>query len=149
MRSSTNFQWKRKGMCFCLVCGYPLNYWFDSVHLHIEGRVIHRLVCLTERVEDLIAEFDRRVTLGIELDDYASMNDPKWVLWHLQLLVLICTTRDDRMYRSYKKLATWCPSVRKLVHSVVEDSELSCIYSKVGHVHLLVTILIGTLFLVT
>ncbi|KAG2124744.1 class III chitin synthase [Suillus cothurnatus] len=46
------------------------------------------------------------------------------------------------------KLATWCPSVHKLVHSVVEDSELSCIYSKVGHVHLLVTILIGTLFLV-
>ncbi|KAG2737404.1 hypothetical protein P692DRAFT_20708139, partial [Suillus brevipes Sb2] len=40
-----------------------------SERLHLEGRVIRRLVCLTERVEDLITEFDRRVTLGIELDD--------------------------------------------------------------------------------
>ncbi|KAG1847582.1 hypothetical protein F4604DRAFT_1594334, partial [Suillus subluteus] len=85
-----------------------------------EGRVIRRLVCLTERVEDLITEFDRRVTLGIELDDDAT------------LLMLTYSTRDDRRYRSYKKLATWCPSVRKLVHSVVEDSELSCIYSKLN-----------------
>ncbi|KAG1907215.1 uncharacterized protein F5891DRAFT_1181512 [Suillus fuscotomentosus] len=87
-----------------------------SVRLHLEGRVIRRLICLTERVEDLIAEFDRRVTLGIELDDDATVND----------------LEDDRRYRSYKKLATWCPSVRRLVHSVVEDSELSCIYSKLN-----------------
>ncbi|KAG2347661.1 hypothetical protein BDR05DRAFT_945368 [Suillus weaverae] len=85
-----------------------------SVRLHLEGCIIRRLICLTECVEDLITEFDRHVTLGIELDDDATVNDPE----------------DDRMYRSYKKLATWCPSVHKLIHSVVEDSELSCIYSK-------------------
>ncbi|KAG1759764.1 hypothetical protein EDD22DRAFT_782140, partial [Suillus occidentalis] len=81
-----------------------------------EGRVIRRLVCLTERVEDLITEFDRRVTLGIELDDDASLNDPE----------------DDRRYRSYKKLVTWCPSIRKLIQLVVENSELSYVYSKLN-----------------
>ncbi|KAG2113262.1 hypothetical protein BD769DRAFT_1673798 [Suillus cothurnatus] len=85
-----------------------------GVHLHLEGWVIHRLVCLTECVEDLITEFDRHVTLGIGLDDDdASLIDPE-------------------RYRSYKKLATWCPSVRKLVHSVVENGELSCVYSKLN-----------------
>ncbi|KAG1857481.1 hypothetical protein F4604DRAFT_1589874, partial [Suillus subluteus] len=81
-----------------------------------EGRVIRRLVCLTDRVEDLIAEFDRRVMLGIDLDDDASLNDPE----------------DDRKYRSYKKLVAWCPSIRKLIHSVVENAELSHIYSKLN-----------------
>ncbi|KAG2105176.1 hypothetical protein BD769DRAFT_1393334 [Suillus cothurnatus] len=87
-----------------------------SERLHLEGRVIRRLVCLTERVEDLIAEFDRRVMLGIDLDDDASLNDPE----------------DDRKYRSYKKLVALCPSIRKLVHSVVENGELSHIYSKLN-----------------
>ncbi|KAG1788932.1 uncharacterized protein HD556DRAFT_1244498, partial [Suillus plorans] len=81
-----------------------------------EGRVIRRLVCLTERVEDLVTEFDRRVTLGIDSDDDTSLND----------------SEDDRRYRSYKKLATWCPTVRKLVHSEVENRELSYIYSKLN-----------------
>jgi len=59
-------------------------------------------------------------------------------------LMLTMFTRDDRRYRSYKKLATWCPSVRKLVHSVVENGELSCVYSKVRLAHPLVTMLIDT-----
>ncbi|KAG1883851.1 hypothetical protein F4604DRAFT_1920368 [Suillus subluteus] len=87
-----------------------------SVRLHLEGRVIRRLVCLTERVEDIVAEFDRCVTLGIESDGDASVND----------------SEDDRRYRSYKKLATWCPSVRKLVQSVIENGELSHVYSKLN-----------------
>ncbi|KAG1820134.1 hypothetical protein EV424DRAFT_1322953, partial [Suillus variegatus] len=82
-----------------------------------EGRVIRRLVCLTERVEDLIAEYDRRVTLGLETDtDDTSSND----------------IEDNRRYRSYKKLATWCPSIHKLLNSVAESGELSHIYSKLN-----------------
>ncbi|KAG1744104.1 uncharacterized protein EDB91DRAFT_1246984 [Suillus paluster] len=63
--------------------------------LCLEGQVIHRLVCLTDHVKDHIAEFDRRVMLGIDLDDDTSLNDPE----------------DNRKYRSYKKLVTWCPSI--------------------------------------
>lgn len=37
---------------------------FNSNSQVLEGRVIRRLVCLTERVEDLVSEFDRRTTLG-------------------------------------------------------------------------------------
>lgn len=53
--------------------------------------------------------------------------------------------RDDRRYRSYKKLVTWCPSIRKLIHSVVENSELSYVYSKVRLPYPLVTMLIDTI----
>ncbi|KAG1893115.1 uncharacterized protein F5891DRAFT_963489, partial [Suillus fuscotomentosus] len=82
-----------------------------------EGRVIRRLVCLTERVEDLIVEYDRCVTLGLETDtDDTSSNN----------------IEDDRRHRSYKKLATWCPSIRKLLNSVTESGELSHIYSKLN-----------------
>ncbi|KAG1896523.1 uncharacterized protein F5891DRAFT_958426, partial [Suillus fuscotomentosus] len=82
-----------------------------------EGRLIRRLVCRTERIEDLIAEFDRRVTSGLESDtDDTSSNN----------------TEDDRRYRSYKKLVTWCPSVRKLLTSVAENGELCHIYSKLN-----------------
>ncbi|KAG1908160.1 uncharacterized protein F5891DRAFT_1179679 [Suillus fuscotomentosus] len=84
---------------------------------HTEGRSIQRLVCLTERVEDLIAEFDRRVTLGLKSDtDDTSSNN----------------TEDDRRYRSYKKLATRCPSVCKLLDSEVENGELCHMYSKLN-----------------
>jgi len=55
------------------------------------------------------------------------------------------STRDDRRYRSYKKLATWCPTVRKIVYSEVENRELSYIYSKVRLTDPLVTRLIDTI----
>jgi hypothetical protein len=54
-------------------------------------------------------------------------------------------TRDNRSYRSYKKLATWCPSIHKLIHLVIENGELSCVYSNVWLVHPLVTMLINTI----
>jgi hypothetical protein len=54
-------------------------------------------------------------------------------------------TRDDRRYRSYKKLVTWCPSIRKLIQSVVENSELSYVYSKVRLPYPLVTMLIDSI----
>ncbi|KAG2365277.1 hypothetical protein BDR07DRAFT_1481538 [Suillus spraguei] len=52
--------------------------------------------------------------LDTDLDDDTSLND----------------LENNRRYRSYKKLANWCPSIHKLVHSVVENDELSYVYSK-------------------
>jgi len=47
---------------------YPQTHYnpliFNSNSQALEGRVIRRLMCLTERVEDLVSEFDRRTTLG-------------------------------------------------------------------------------------
>ncbi|KAG2752564.1 hypothetical protein P692DRAFT_20725836 [Suillus brevipes Sb2] len=66
------------------------------------GRPIRRLVCLTERVEDLVAEFNRRIGLGAvnESDaDKMDSDDPD----------------ENRRYRSFKKLMVWCPSARNLL----------------------------------
>ncbi|KAG2369170.1 hypothetical protein BDR07DRAFT_1371502, partial [Suillus spraguei] len=47
-----------------------------SERLQLEGRAIRRLVCLTEYVEDLIAEFDRCMMLDTDLDDDAKLERP-------------------------------------------------------------------------
>ncbi|KAG1717552.1 hypothetical protein EDB19DRAFT_1922582 [Suillus lakei] len=83
------------------------------------GRPIRRLVCLTERVEDLAAEFDRRIGLGAtnESDaDTMDSNDPD----------------ENRRYRSFKKLMIWCPSARKLLRSSAEHEVLAFAYSKLN-----------------
>ncbi|KAG2117395.1 hypothetical protein BD769DRAFT_1672622 [Suillus cothurnatus] len=88
-------------------------------NLALEGRVIRRLVCLTERVDDMVAEFDRRIALGasdISEADVLESSDPT----------------ENRRYRSYKKLLVWCPSVRKLVQSSADSSELAELYSKLN-----------------
>ncbi|KAG2070759.1 hypothetical protein BDR04DRAFT_1155205 [Suillus decipiens] len=65
-----------------------------STHLHLKGQVIRRLVCLTERIEDLIAEFDRCVTLGIKLDD-----DAVWMI-----LKRTGVVENDKLSHIYSKL---------------------------------------------
>jgi hypothetical protein len=53
-----------------------------SKNLALEGRVIRRLVCLTERVDDMVAEFDRRIALGasdISEADVLESSDPTYV----------------------------------------------------------------------
>ncbi|KAG2099150.1 hypothetical protein BD769DRAFT_1677444 [Suillus cothurnatus] len=62
----------------------------------LEGRVIRRLVCLTERVEDLVSEFDRRTTLGTTDGSDAEAFESS-------------STMENRRYRSYKKLVMWLP----------------------------------------
>lgn len=39
------------------------------------GRPIQRLICLTERVEDLVAEFNRRIGLGAVNESDADKMD--------------------------------------------------------------------------
>ncbi|KAG2738150.1 hypothetical protein P692DRAFT_20759487 [Suillus brevipes Sb2] len=80
----------------------------------LEGRVIRRLVCLTERVEDLVSEFDRRTTLGTTDGSDAEAFE------------------ENRRYRSYKKLVMWCPSVRMLIQSSAESSELAGMCNKLN-----------------
>ncbi|KAG1889143.1 hypothetical protein F4604DRAFT_1914983 [Suillus subluteus] len=77
------------------VCGLPGKKSNDSNMFY--GRSIRRLVCLTERVEDVVAEFNRRIGLGAvnESDtDLMNSDDPD----------------ENRRYRSFKKLMAWCPS---------------------------------------
>ncbi|KAG1737719.1 hypothetical protein EDD22DRAFT_959633 [Suillus occidentalis] len=85
----------------------------------LEGRVIRRLVCLTERVEDLVSEFDRRTTLGTT----DGSDDEAFESSH---------TIENRRYRSYKKLVMWCPSVRMLIQSSAESSELAGMCNKLN-----------------
>ncbi|KAG2737853.1 hypothetical protein P692DRAFT_201732442, partial [Suillus brevipes Sb2] len=84
-----------------------------------EGRVIRRLVCLTDRVEELVAEFDRRVTLGtpdgFDGDALESSN-----------------TKENQRYRSYNKLVMWCPSVRTFMQSSAECSEVAAMCNKLN-----------------
>ncbi|KAG1822379.1 hypothetical protein EV424DRAFT_1321781 [Suillus variegatus] len=92
---------------------------FNSNSQVLEGRVIRRLVCLTERVEDLVSEFDRRTTLGTtdgsDAEAFESSN-----------------TIENRRYRSYKKLVMWCPSVRMFIQCSAESSELAGMCNKLN-----------------
>ncbi|KAG1791946.1 hypothetical protein EV424DRAFT_1336898, partial [Suillus variegatus] len=83
------------------------------------GRPIRRLVCLTERVEDLVAEFNRRIGLGaVNKSDADKMDsdDPD----------------KNRRYRSFKKLMVWCPSARNLLRSSAEHEILAFAYNKLN-----------------
>ncbi|KAG1799432.1 uncharacterized protein HD556DRAFT_1439814 [Suillus plorans] len=83
------------------------------------GRAIRRLVCLTERVEDLVVEFDRCIGLGAANESDADIMDSD-------------NPEENRRYRSFKKLMTWCPSVRKLLRSSAEHETLAFAYSKLN-----------------
>ncbi|KAG1848140.1 hypothetical protein C8R48DRAFT_677345 [Suillus tomentosus] len=80
------------------------------------GRSIRRLVCLTERVEDVVAEFNRRIGLGAANESDADLMD----------------SDDPEHYRSFKKLMVWCPSARKLLRSSAEHEALAFAYSKLN-----------------
>ncbi|KAG1785968.1 uncharacterized protein HD556DRAFT_1450170 [Suillus plorans] len=83
------------------------------------GRSIRRLVCLTERVEDLVAEFDRRIGLGAANESDADIMDSD-------------NPEENRRYRSFKKLMIWCPSVCKLLRSSAEHETLAFAYNKLN-----------------
>ncbi|OJA17327.1 hypothetical protein AZE42_11133 [Rhizopogon vesiculosus] len=85
--------------------------------LNDSGRGIRRLVCLRERVEDLIAKFDRRILLGANNESEADSTD---------LL-------QNARYRSYKMLVLWCPCVRELLQSGAERKELADSFSKLNN----------------
>ncbi|KAH7911082.1 hypothetical protein BJ138DRAFT_1186543 [Hygrophoropsis aurantiaca] len=69
------------------------------------------LISLTDRVEDLIAEHDRRVTL--DEDDIKEHSE-----------------EENRTYRCFQELLRWIPSVRKLVNTQTDVNELSVAYKK-------------------
>ncbi|KAG1741591.1 hypothetical protein EDD22DRAFT_959020 [Suillus occidentalis] len=78
-----------------------------------------RLVCLTERVEDLVAEFNRRIGLGAVDESDADKMDSD-------------DSDENRRYRSFKKLMVWCPSARKLLRSSAEHETLAYAYNKLN-----------------
>ncbi|KAG6377842.1 hypothetical protein JVT61DRAFT_14778 [Boletus reticuloceps] len=71
-----------------------------------EGRAIRRLVSLSDPVVDLIREYDRRVLLANGPNDIENANS---------------TDKQERTYRSYKKLVEWCPSVTGLMQAHDSD----------------------------
>ncbi|KAG1787335.1 uncharacterized protein HD556DRAFT_1448824 [Suillus plorans] len=83
------------------------------------GRSIRRLVCLTERVEDVVAEFNRRIGLGAANESDADLMDSN-------------DLDENRRYRSFKKLMAWCPLARKLLRSSAEHETLAFAYSKLN-----------------
>ncbi|KAG1893608.1 uncharacterized protein F5891DRAFT_962684, partial [Suillus fuscotomentosus] len=82
-------------------------------------RAIRRLMCLTERVEDLVVEFDRHIGLGAANESDADIMDSD-------------NPEENRQYCSFKKLMTWCPSVRKLLQSSAKHETLAFAYSKLN-----------------
>ncbi|KAF8447192.1 hypothetical protein L210DRAFT_3525191 [Boletus edulis BED1] len=75
-----------------------------------EGRAIRRLVCLSDPVTNLIAEYDRRIML-VESED--EVNIPE------------SNDDEERAFRSYKKLVRWCPSVKGLVQPSTQGAVLA------------------------
>ncbi|KAG2754551.1 hypothetical protein P692DRAFT_201703947 [Suillus brevipes Sb2] len=78
------------------------------------GRAIRRLVSLTDRVEDLVGEYDRRTSL------YDSDDDPQY------------TEEEGRTYQSFQQLLRWVPTVRNLISSQTDGHQLNLAYQKLN-----------------
>ncbi|KAG1873477.1 hypothetical protein C8R48DRAFT_746185 [Suillus tomentosus] len=76
------------------------------------GRAIRRLVSLTDRVEDLIGEYDRRSALCDEDDQH--------------------TEEEERTYQSFQQLLRWVPCVRSLINSQSDGYQLNVAYQKLN-----------------
>ncbi|KAG2159780.1 uncharacterized protein EDB93DRAFT_1099241 [Suillus bovinus] len=75
-----------------------------------------RLVCLTERVEDLVAKFNRHIGLGtVNKSDVDKMDSD-----------------DPERYCSFKKLMVWCPSAYNLLRLSAEHEILAFAYNKLN-----------------
>ncbi|KAG6374818.1 hypothetical protein JVT61DRAFT_4202 [Boletus reticuloceps] len=82
-----------------------------------EGQAIHRLVCLSDPVTNLIVEYDRRIML-VESED--EVNIPE------------SNDDEERAFRSYKKLVRWCPSVKGLVQPSTQGAVLAAACQEVS-----------------
>ncbi|KAG1903121.1 uncharacterized protein F5891DRAFT_978157 [Suillus fuscotomentosus] len=76
------------------------------------GRAIRRLMSLTDRVEDLIGEHDRRSALCDEDDQH--------------------TEEEERTYQSFQQLLRWVPCVRSLINSQSDGYQLNVAYQKLN-----------------
>ncbi|KAG6379161.1 hypothetical protein JVT61DRAFT_11601 [Boletus reticuloceps] len=83
----------------------------DNTYL-IVGRCIRRLVSLTDRVEDLVHEADRR----------ACLDDPN----------VSCGEEADRLYSAYKQLVHWQPSLGRLINSQEHLPHLTGIFRELN-----------------
>ncbi|KIM62962.1 hypothetical protein SCLCIDRAFT_24554 [Scleroderma citrinum Foug A] len=73
------------------------------------GRAIQRLVTLHDRVEDLVNEGDHRACLELEGDTTANSEE------------------QDRLYRGYKQLLRWIPSLKSDLAADSEDYKVKLI----------------------
>ncbi|KAG1891843.1 uncharacterized protein F5891DRAFT_1131472 [Suillus fuscotomentosus] len=101
--------------------------WFQSPHLTggvsnhgdpylMTGRVIRRLVSLTDRVKDLVGEYNRRTSL------YDSNDNPQY------------TEEEGCTYQSFQQLLRWIPTIHGLISSQTNGHQLNLAYQKVSHV---------------
>ena len=70
---------------------------------------------LTDRVEDLVGECDRRAALDDEED-----NDVHY-------------TREEHIFDSFQQLLRWVPCIRNLIYSQGDGHQLITAYQKVCH----------------
>lgn len=78
------------------------------------GRAIRRLVSLTDRIEDLVGEYDRRTSM------YDDDDDPQH------------TQEEERTYQSFQQSLRWVPTVRGLISSQTDGHQLNIAYQKLN-----------------
>ncbi|KAG1844481.1 hypothetical protein F4604DRAFT_1596155 [Suillus subluteus] len=78
------------------------------------GQAIRRLVCLTDRIEDLIGEYDRRTSL------YDEDDDPQY------------SEEEEKTYQAFQQLLRWVPCIRSLISSQSDGHQLNVIYQKLN-----------------
>ncbi|KAG2152856.1 hypothetical protein DEU56DRAFT_908040 [Suillus clintonianus] len=76
------------------------------------GRAIRRLVSLTDRIEDLVGEHDRRSSLCDEDDQH--------------------TEEEEQLYQSFQQLLRWVPCVRNLLNSQSDGYQLNVAFQKLN-----------------
>ncbi|KAH7917050.1 hypothetical protein BV22DRAFT_1027039 [Leucogyrophana mollusca] len=79
------------------------------------GRVIRRLVSLTDRVNAMVTECDRRAVLMHVVNIAINQLTPHFY-------------REEDVYRSYKELIRWIPTLRQVLGAQSDLSQLTLIY---------------------
>ncbi|KAG1718990.1 hypothetical protein EDD22DRAFT_963484 [Suillus occidentalis] len=78
------------------------------------GRAIRRLVCLTDRIEDLVGEYDWRTSL------YNEDDDPQY------------SEEEEKTYQAFQQLLRWVPCIHSLISSQSDGHHLNVIYQKLN-----------------
>ncbi|KAH7917428.1 hypothetical protein BV22DRAFT_1026345 [Leucogyrophana mollusca] len=98
-------------------CFVTLNTPRDDCYA-LRGRAVRRLVSITEHVDAMVGEHDRRVALELRGHDGGNGSTDQ-------------SEQNEYLYRSYQQLIRWIPSIQKLVLSQNDPFELTSIYNRI------------------
>ena len=114
---------------------------FHSINnCHLEGQAICQLINLAIPLSELISEHDRHVELGAE--DEVSTNVIQGSIeymplfyyfstWTVLNLCYVMSWRENYIYRSFKKLICWCPSVKKFLDDEMNSCDAALAFQEV------------------